>query len=332
MHRARERDGSRTALVVFCQHGITDPLTGPLMLDYVRRVQQVTDGFHAVHHRRPPGAIVPSDLHAELMVERIRWMPLRYDVGGRQWAQRIGNLWRMLRATRSFVRDHERRWLLGYLSYGGSYAIIASMLGMGPCAVVCFEPHSRYMTEMGIWPHGALRTRVTSWLERLQMKHSRALVVPTRAVQDLVLRYRANEGLVLQGITIDTRRACFDAEARASLRREHRWEEEIVLVYVGKFGGIYHSIDDYLRFAQQVAMADAGMRFFIISQQAELDRLRAHHAFASIADRIVLQPPVPSTELHRYLSAADVGVVAIPPSPSQAYRTPVKSAHYWAAG
>lgn len=333
MRRALERDGSRTALVVFCQHGITDPLTGPLMLDYVRRAQRATDGFDVLFiTEEPPGASVPSGLAAELLAERIRWMPLRYDVRGRQWAQRIGNVWRMLRATRSFTRGRDRRWLLGYLSYGGSYAIIASMLGMGLCCVVCFEPHSRYMTEMGIWPQGALRTRVTAWLERLQMKRSRAMVVPTRAVRELVLRYRADQGIVLQGITIDTRKARFDAEARASLRRKHRWEEEIVMVYVGKFGGIYHSIDAYVRFMQQVAAADAEIRFLIISHQPELDRFPGHEAFAGIADRVVLHPPVPSEELHRYLSAADVGVVAIPPTPSQAYRTPVKSAHYWAAG
>ncbi len=61
-------------------------------------------------------------------------------------------------------------------------------------------------------------------------------------------------------------------------------------------------------------------------------RIRAHNAYPALQRYLVLQPPVPPAILHQYLSAGDLGVVAIPPTPSQVFRTPVKSAHYWAAG
>lgn len=51
-----------------------------------------------------------------------------------------------------------------------------------------------------------------------------------------------------------------------------------------------------------------------------------------LGDRLHVLGPVPPDALHGLLSAADCGVVAIPPTPSQAFRTPVKTAHYWAAG
>ena len=101
---------------------------------------------------------------------------------------------------------------------------------------------------------------------------------------------------------------------------------------MGKFGGIYHSIDAYLRFVQQLVSVDPVLRFIIISQQVELDAIGRHPLFASLKEHLTLQSPVPAEDLHRYLSAGDLGVVAIPPTPSQVFRTPVKSAHYWAAG
>lgn len=325
--------GDRKGLVVFCQHGIGDHLTAPLMLDYIIRLQEQEDRFDVLFiTEEPPGASVPAGIEERLRAHRMTWLPLRYDVRGRQWAQRIRNVWRMLWATRSFMRARRKGWLLGFLSYGGSYAVIAGRLGMGKCVVVNFEPHSRYMTDMGHWRRGALRTRIVAWLERMQMRHSTAMVLPTTAGRDLALHIRPSGRFVLQGVTIDARKALFDPVARKEIRSRCGWTDEIVLVYVGKFDGIYHSVDDMMRFMEQVARADGGMRFMVISQQVELDRLRAHQTFAHIGHRLVMQPPVPAEELHKHLSAADLGIVAIPNTPAQVFRSPLKSAHYWAAG
>lgn len=320
-------------MVVFCQHGLADPLVAPLMLDYVLRLQELAPQREVLFiTEEPPGAPISNALLARMKEARVTWMPLRYDVRGRQWMQRIANLWRMLRATRRFVRGRSPRWLVGYLSYGGSYAVLASLLGLGPCAVVCFEPHSRYMVELGIWRRGSMRVRIVALLERWQMKYAKALIVPTRAVRTLAMEQAPRGKVVLQAITIDVEAARFSAEAREELRREYGLGRAITLVYVGKFGGIYHSIDAYLHFLEQLVNVDPDLRFLVISQAAEIERILAHALYLRLQDHLVLQPPVPPESLHRYLSAGDLGVVAIPPTPSQVFRTPVKSAHYWAAG
>lgn len=320
-------------MVVFCQHGLADPLVAPLMLDYMLRLQELGPQREVLFiTEEPPGAPSPDALLARMKEARVTWMPLRYDVHGRQWIQRSVNLWRMLRAARRFVRGSSKRWLVGYLSYGGSYAVIAGFLGLGPCAVVCFEPHSRYMVELGIWRPGSMRVRIVALLERWQMKYAKALIVPTHAVQALAMEQAPRGEVVMQPITIDVVAGRFSADAREQLRSEYGLGDALTLVYVGKFGGIYHSIDDYLRFVEQVVTVDPDLRFLVISQAAELDRIRSHAAHVRLKDHLVLQPPVPPESLHRYLSAGDLGVVAIPPTPSQVFRTPVKSAHYWAAG
>ncbi|GEM_PF-869546 len=324
---------SRKALVVFCPHGIGDPLVGPLMLDYVLKLQQRTTAYDVLFFtEEPPNAIEPAGIREVLGQARVKWVPLRYDVTGRQWLQK----WRILRtlwsSTRAFVKHYERSWLVGYLSYGGSYAMLGRWLGLGKCAVVCFEPHSRYMVEMGIWGRRSIKALVMDRLERWQMERSDLLVVPTTAVRDLALANGATGRVEMQAITIDVDGGHFDATARSDMRNEWDLGGATVLVYVGKFGGIYHSVDDYMRFVERLSVVDPQLRFFIISQEAELERFRAHRLFPFLSERLVLHPPVPASDLHRYLSVADVGVIAIPPTPSQAYRTPVKTAHYWAAG
>lgn len=320
--------------IVYCTHGLADPLVAPLMLDYLVRLQQEA-AFERVllFTEEPPGAQAPPWADALLREARIEWRPARYDVRGRQWLQRGRNLARMLWNALRFRLRHGRCWQVGYLSFGGAYAMAASSLGLGPCAVVCFEPHSRYMIELGIWRPGSLKARIVGWTERWQMRRAAAVIAPTTAVRSHVQAHHPRGRVALQAITIDAAKSAFDEAARIALRRRLGIADEAwVVAYVGKFGGIYHSIAQYLAFIAALAEADDALRFVIITQAEVKARIGAHPLAAALAGRLDVLPPVPPEALHQHLSLADAGVVAIPPAPGQAYRTPVKTAHYWAAG
>jgi glycosyltransferase involved in cell wall biosynthesis len=319
--------------VVFCQHGISDPLVHTLILDYVLRLtREGSLGRVLFFTEEPPGAVAPAGLEQHLAEVGINWQPQRYDLAGWQWWQKLRIIVQQLLRVRLFVRGKSRCWLIGFLSYGGGYAWIAQRFGLGRAMVVCFEPHSAYMVEMGVWAKGALRARAMAWLERRQMRECHALVVPTEAGRDLVRANRSHGNVQVQPITIDTFAARFDAGARTELRARFGFHEDVVLVYAGKFGGIYHTVAAYMEFLDAVLEASSRLRALIITQQVEIDRIMRHPAYQRHAARIHVQGPVPPDDLPRYLSAADVGVVAIPPTPAQAFRTPVKSAYYWAAG
>ncbi|MBK9175536.1 MAG: hypothetical protein IPM46_04200 [Flavobacteriales bacterium] len=324
----------RPGIVVFCTHGIGDPLVETLMLDYLKRLQADPEaGDVLLFTEEPPGAPVPPDLTRRLAEAGIVWAPLGYNVDAAQWSQRWRNLLRMWRMTRAFALTHRNPWLIGHLSFGGAYAMVVAFLVRARTMVVCFEPHSRYMIELGIWPARSLKAWMMGWLERRQIRFSNALIVPTTAVRDLASSMRRRGSLDLQAITIDVGRACHDRAARTRLRLARGVaDDEIVLMYAGKFGGIYHSIDQYMGFMCAVNAADTTVRWCVITQEAEIQRLQRHPLWPRVAERLILVPPVQAAHLHEWLSMGDIGVVAIPPSPSQAYRTPVKTAHYWAAG
>ncbi|MEO8590477.1 MAG: hypothetical protein ABI432_13965 [Flavobacteriales bacterium] len=328
-----EAQVGRRCMVVFCSHGISDPLVSSLMLDYALRMQvEALDRDILLFTEEPPGALVPSGLEEQLGAARIAWVPLRYDVKGAQWTQKGRSLFTMLRHTRAFTKRYRHRWLVGFLSYGGGYAMLFRMLGMGPVASVCFEPHSRYMIELGIWRRRSAKALFMGWLERYQMHRANVLVVPTTAVRDLVMNAGPRGTVHLQGITIDVDQARFDAAARETFRDRYKLHGTTVLAYVGKFGGIYYSVADYMRFVATVCAVDHSLRFLVISASDQLDAIRADPRYAELAERMVLHGPVPSKDLPALLSGADLGVISVPPTPSQAYRTPVKTAHYWAAG
>lgn len=326
-----DRKGS--GLVVLCSHGIEDALVAPLMLDYLLRLQALDKHRQVLlftEEREVPA--LPERQLEHFRDLRITWVPLAYRVEGRQWFQKVRIAFRVLRLARRFLRPFAKRTLLGYLSFAGSYAVLLKSLGYGKCVTVCFEPHSLYMLEMGVWGGNSFKYRVTQYLELLQMRHADELVVPTTAVREHVMAAGRQQEPVLQGITIEVGQAAFDGPARERIRQAHGFGRDQVIAYVGKFGGIYHGVDAYLAFVEQVAAAAPWTRFLIITQQEWVKVIDAHPERRRLADRLVVIPPVPPAELPAWLSAADLGVIAVPPTPSQAFRTPVKTAYYWAAG
>lgn len=320
-------------LVVLCSHGIQDPLVEPLMLDYLLRLQALDAQRQVLlftEERSIP--VLSAALSARFMELRITWIPLFYRVEGRQWAQKLRIAWRVFFIARRFLQPFADRKLLGYLSFAGSYAVLLKLLGLGKCITVCFEPHSLYMLEMRIWGRRSLKYLVTRSLEQLQMRYADELVVPTTAVRDHVMAAGRKKLPELKAITIVVEDAAFNAAARERLRLLHAFGSDTVLCYVGKFGGIYHGVDEYLQFVLQVASSVPWTRFLVITQQEWVDVIGEHPLRRSLGDRLLVIPPVPPAELPAWLSAADLGVIAVPPTPAQAFRTPVKTAYYWAAG
>jgi glycosyltransferase involved in cell wall biosynthesis len=326
---------SRTGrgLVVLCSHGIMDPLVAPLMLDYLLRLQACDEGRKVLLVTEEREILpLPGDLAARLGALGIEWMPLVYRMEGAQWPQKLRNLLRVWKQARSFLRGCRDRQILGYLAFAGSYATILGILGLGRTVTLCFEPHSLYMAEMGIWRTRGVKYRLVRFLEVLQMRRQDVLIVPTQAVKDHAIGHGRRRPCHLQGITIDVAAAAHDPSARDELRTRYGLHGSTVLAYVGKFGGIYHDLEAYGAFMLRMADVEPLMKFLVITQAEWCGRMEALSDLDRIRDRILAIPPVPPVELPRWLSAADFGVIAVPPTPSQAFRTPVKSAYYWAAG
>lgn len=303
------------------------------MLDYlVKLCARRQDLEVLLFTEEPSGAMRDPDLRQRLATTGIRWVPMGYAIQGAQWMQKIRNAFQSWRLSRRFLRGHQQRWLVGFLAFGGAYAALLGKAGLGRSATVCFEPHSRYMVEAGAWRKQGLKTRVMEWLENFQLSRSDLVVAPGTAAMELAHRHRRQGRTVLQAVTIDVRKALFVAGKRAEYRTLFGWEGKTVLAYVGKFGDLYYSAGQYVRFMELAASSDRSVCFLIIATRQELDRLTSQEGFGPLRDRVVLHPPVPPGSLHQLLSAADLGVIAVPPTPSQAFRSPVKTAWYWAAG
>ncbi|MBK8339063.1 MAG: hypothetical protein IPK99_03175 [Flavobacteriales bacterium] len=323
----------RIAIVVLCCHGIEDPLVATLILDYTLRLQQREIGADVLLITEEPRRLTLSaDRCAELERLGIRWSPLWYDLSGAQFYQKFRNLVLLAWRAWSFARGYRHRVVLGFLSMTGAYGSILRTLWFHRFIAMNFEPHSLFMKEMGVWGPRSLKYRVIRFFERRTMAVADALIAPASAVIDHVRSHPHRCSIHLQGVTIDVRKSLRDPEMRRSMRAQLGIEKATVLFYVGKFGGIYYSAEQYMEFITRSCSADPRVHHLLITFPDQIARIREHAGFAELQHRITLLEPVPPARLSDFLSAADLGVIAVPPTPSQVFRSPVKTAHYWAAG
>jgi len=323
----------RIAIVVLCCHGLEDPLVATLILDYTLRLQQRDIGSDVL-------LITEEPRHFQLSAERrveldrlgIRWSPLWYDLSGAQFYQKFRNLVLIAGRSWSFARRYRHRVVLGFLSMTGAYGSILRMLWFHRFIAMNFEPHSLFMKEMGVWGPRSLKYRVIRFFERRTMAVADALIAPASAVVEHVRSHPHRCSIHLQGVTIDVHKSLRDPEIRRRMRTHLGFDGATVLFYVGKFGGIYYSAEQYIEFIRRSSSADPLVQHLLITFPDQIALIRNNSGFADLQHRITLLEPVPPERLSDYLSAADLGVIAVPPTPSQVFRSPVKTAHYWAAG
>lgn len=320
-------------VVVLCAHGINDPLVSTLMLDYILRLQELSPiGRIMLVTEEPRGASVSAEVVSRLERADIEWRPLRYDVRGQQMLQKAMNLLRLLWRSWRFASGAKERVVIGFLSFAGSYASVLRSLGFTRSIIVNFEPHSRYMVEMGVWRKGGLKERLVRWFERRQVLNADVIVAPSSAVGTYIRQLGCTARVHDQGVTIDVQSNLRREEEGRSLRLKLGITDSRVLVYAGKFNGIYHSEAEYVTFMKLSCAADQDIHHLIVTFPEHASVIERLASEAGLVGRFTIHGPVSPEELPTLLSAADIGVIAVPPTPSQAFRSPVKSALYWAAG
>lgn len=199
--------------------------------------------------------------------------------------------------------------------------------------VECFEPHAESMLESGVWRRWDLRYWILRYLETNLKKHAWRLIT----VSHHYTKKLASEGV--SDCKIITMPNClrienfrFQQDKRNEMRNSLAISDnQIVGVYVGKFGGIYYDKEAYKLFAS--AFHFFGERFRLI--------ILTGHTVSEVSNNLKKQnvdltrvfiSSVPHSQVANYLSASDFAFATIKPTPTRLYCCPVKNGEYWANG
>ena len=123
----------------------------------------------------------------------------------------------------------------------------------------------------------------------------------------------------------------FRSEARARRRAELGVGDRPVFVYAGKFGDLYYREEiGALCHTLREFVADPFFLVLTPNPEPEVRGLFARHGIDSARDLHVGFSTLEA--MPEWLSAADLGIVAVPPLPAQRFRSPIKVGEYLACG
>lgn len=330
---------SKPSFIVYSLQGFHDPLFQGLILQYLKKINtpKVRYYFHVITYEQEQYATTPAEreeIRQEFEQYGILWYPVRYHHVNRFVL--FYRLWDFLQTFRQAVRIKLRyrvKAIFGYLIIASSFSFIISRLLGLRFALHCFEPHSDYLADFGEWKRSSLSYRLLNTFERLAATTAEYLTVPTKHTLDLIKPWKPKAKEIFQvPICVDTDKFQFSAESRAEIRAAFGMEDRKVVLYLGKFGGLYYSVAEVARFSGLMYQKDPTLFFFTITTHEVAETEAAYRAAGIPESDFLVHPKVPYQEVERYISAADMGLVAIPPYPSQKYRTPVKVGNYLACG
>lgn len=323
------------ASVVIVYNSLMDPLTQNLMVRYMLTLtQRLPIQLHLLTFEQPEYQLNLRDqdaMQSYLAEHHVRWYPSRHHTGGWILAKKafdfISILPLMFRLRVSGVKII---WSFANVaaSIGWVYATLLRM----KTVIFSYEPHSEFMADLHLWSKSSLKFRLLNYLERKASEDAAYILTGTRFMVE-ELKRRNIKGQIFRAPTaVDEDDFFFRPGARVWLQERHNitYDEKVVL-YIGKFGGLYYSQEIAFLFKViQTQLTKA--RFIVVTSN---DKTEVENWFREVNfdfSRITILPTVSYEEVKLYISGADIGISAVPPSPAQKFRSPTKVAEYLLCG
>ncbi|GAA4019944.1 hypothetical protein GCM10022408_37590 [Hymenobacter fastidiosus] len=327
---------STRSVIVFVYNSCDDPLFKGnllLLLAHVGR-QQPDLRLHLITYEQVEYALTPAQQtqrHEEFARFNMVWYPLTWHSGRFKLLKKaydlLAGVWLVLRLKLKF----SARSVVSLGTVSGSFAfLIAKLFGLKYYGYQ-YEPHSEFMLDCHIWPASSLAYRGLNYLERLSGLQADILSTGTIHMMQRLQQRGSKAKVYKLPSCVDETRIAFRPEGRQRVRDKYKIPtEQTVILYLGKFGGIYYDqeiAELFYSFYQHNSSL-----FFLIVTPEPVDYVAGLMQQAGLPDASYTVTRCPYEQVQDYISAADFGIVAVPALPSQRFRSPIKVGEYLCCG
>lgn len=315
-------------VLVITYWSLNDALVQTYTLPYLKIIQRhlpAGSRIHLVTLEKGIGPHAPCQLS-----EGLEHHPFQYHPLGMLGAFGLVQLtWKLVR----LVTKRSVSTIHAWCTPAGMIGYMVSMLTRRPLVIDSYEPHAEAMVENGTWSRNGIAFRVLFLFERLQSKRAVALIAAAAGMKEYAqLKYG------IRDTPFHVKPACVDLErfGRSQVKdpellRSLGFEDKIVAVYAGKFGGIYLYEEVFALFS--VARDHWGERFRVLLLTAQTkEELEPHMIAHGLDPDLFTVLFVPHASIPAYMGLGDLGITPVKPVPTKRYCTPIKDGEYWALG
>jgi hypothetical protein len=231
-----------------------------------------------------------------------------------------------------FLRVRGCKHFLSVASVAGSFLGFYHTFLKYDFFIYSFEPHSAYALDNKMWKRESFQYRIASFLERKSAVSAKVITSGTQFMEKMLLEEWKITGkfFKIPSVASETK-FDFSQKDRHLIRNKLGFGGQTkVLFYPGKFGDLYYKEEIALMFKWLLEL-DSNFHFLIITPQ-DIASVKTLFEGASINPSAYTILQSEYSEIHRYYSSADFGIVAVPPGPSKKFISNIKVGEYLLAG
>jgi len=270
-----------------------------------------------------------EEINKKLREQNVVWVPLQWHSGKFKILKKAYDLFiGMLVVIWYRLKGYNR--IVSLATVSGRFAYILSRIFRMRHYLYQFEPHSEFLKDFGHWSERSISYRILNWLEQLSGKYSEVVATGTRHMINRLEDMGSHAEVFLIPSCVDETLFRFSDNSRNSIRNNLGIENRKVVVYAGKFGGIYFE-EETIKLFSRLNLIDSTF-FFLILTPNPINEISALCQKNGLRNSDYHITRIPFKEMPNYLSAADLGVVSVPSHPSQKFRSPIKVGEYLCCG
>ncbi len=262
--------------------------------------------------------------------EGIYLLPFRYfPFGAKMMLQWIKIFYTLLK----LIIKEKIHTLHTWCTPAGAAGYILSLITGKDLILDSFEPHAEPMLESYTWRKNSMAFRLLFFLEKQQAKRAKGAIACVDAMKDYSLK---KYGIVppvfyAKPACVDLGNFSPDKRKNSTLVKKFGYEQKIVCVYAGKFGGSYLGKETFDFFKVASDYWGDTFRVLLLSPHSDAE-IESYCKESNLPGGVVKKVFVSHQDVPLYMGLGDFGITPFVPVPSKRYGSPIKTGEYFALG
>jgi len=322
-------------IILFVYNSFNDPLFKGLLLTYLKRInaEGTAFTFHIITYEQKKYALTAQEKESilqELKDQNIYWYPLTYHTGKFILIKKSWDFFNGFLKVLFLKIKTRSQVLLSFTNIAGSVGFIFSKILNLKFIVFSYEPHSQFLADFGLWNRNSLKFKSLNKLENLMGKQGDYIITGTQYLVNKLKAGGAKGKVYRIPSCVNEDKFIYNEVERNKIRNKYNIGNRKCLIYVGKFGDLYYKEEIPLLF-KRLLQHDKKLFFLVVTPQ-DLEEIRELFLEVGLGNKDYAITYSDYERIQHYISAGDIGLVAIKPETSQRFRSPVKTGEYLMCG
>jgi glycosyltransferase involved in cell wall biosynthesis len=190
------------------------------------------------------------------------------------------------------------------------------------------------MVENKQWAPNSNAYKILFYFEKLQTKMAYVVIGTTKGMLDYAKKKYNTEikNFFVKPACVNLDQFSYDKERNQKLVYDLGLEDKIVMLYAGKFGGIYFDKEVFEFIKEAGAFFGKNNFKALILSNINKDDLDLFCKETGLDNELIVHRFVSHSKIQNYMNLADFAISPIKPIPTKRYCTPIKNGEYWAMG